>query len=252
MYAKSNTLLSAAAAFAGLIAPIALAQEREWTSNDGGNLRMEAGDSTINWGSTPPWNIIRQIKDHCSSIGCHGNNELEADTEFVHQASHFDGTVTVSVEASFQSDGELGSLDNLVDLAAELIAEGESYEVEERFWHTGPCRGSRIDPCSSKFRHTSTEQVKAPKLTECFPHTAMETHSIDQYFQTNQIMVRYEDEDGGANAYLHIWVEATRHDDDNSGWCDLITTIGGAVSGAVGQGVAGGAFSLASLGCAAF
>lgn len=154
MYKKPQMLAGVALALIRVSHPVALAQE-EWRSEDGGNIRMEAGDETINWGSTPPWNIIHEIKDHCSSIGCHGNNELEADTEFVHQNSHFDGTITVSIEASFMADGEVGSLDNMVDLAAELIAEEDSYEIKEGHWNTGPCRGSRIDPCSSKYHQVT-------------------------------------------------------------------------------------------------
>lgn len=127
-----------------------LAQEQLWES-DSGNVRMDAGDGTINWGSTPPWVVLKEIKDHCSSVGCHGDDVLEVDTELITRDNgHSDAKVQVSVEGSFQSAGNLGSLENLVDLAAELVHTPDTYSIEERFWHTGPCNGGNIDPCSSE------------------------------------------------------------------------------------------------------
>lgn len=79
----------------------------------------------------------------------------------------------------------------------------------------------------------------------------METHSRDQYFQTNLVFVRVEDDEGSQLANLHLRVTIELDEDDGSGWCEFITTGGAAVAGAIDRSVVGGVFSLLSLGCSA-
>lgn len=76
---------------------------------------------------------------------------------------------------------------------------------------------------------------------------AGKTEHVDQYHLTDMIVVRVEGKDGDqkADMNVHITIEVP---DVGGGVCDSITKVGGAMAGAL-NGILGGIFTLASIGC---
>lgn len=71
--------------------------------------------------------------------------------------------------------------------------------------------------------------------------------SADQYSATNLIIVRVEDAGGSQLADMSVSIRVDV-DDVGGGVCETITAVGGAMAGAI-NGIAGGIFALAGLGC---
>jgi hypothetical protein len=76
---------------------------------------------------------------------------------------------------------------------------------------------------------------------------AGKTEHVDQYHLTDMIVIRVEGKDGDqkADMNVHVTIEVP---DVGGGVCDSITTVGGAMAGAL-SGILGGIFTLAGIGC---
>jgi hypothetical protein len=93
-----------------------------WENSDGeGNVRIAVHDETFNWGTTLPSEALDQIKDHCSSVGCHSGDKLYVSTGIVDGFDLQDRDLELSIQGSFSVNDELGSLEELVEIAKEVV-----------------------------------------------------------------------------------------------------------------------------------
>ncbi|KAL2209370.1 hypothetical protein CC79DRAFT_1367556 [Sarocladium strictum] len=199
---------------------IDIRDDDRWESESGdGNVRITAGSERINWGTMKPSEALEKIKDHCATNGCHGDDVLTVTSQIPGDARLEDHDINISVEGSFAKEGAQGSLNDLVDIAKELVK--ASFEVEEQ----------------------RTSDKICTTWTMCGPQ---DYHDVELFLQTNRIIIRVEDDDGNQQANMAIRITTGASADGD--WCSDITSIGSTVAGLVG-GVGGGVFSLAGLFC---
>jgi hypothetical protein len=199
---------------------IQVRQNDRWESESGdGNVRITAGSDKVNWGTMRPSEALEEIKNHCASNGCHGNDVLTVKSQIPGSARLEDHDINISVEGSFAKEGEKGSLDDLVDIAKELVKAAVE-TAEER-----------------------TSDKICTTWTMCGPQDYFD---VELFMQTDRIIVRVEDDDGNLQANMAISISTSTAADGD--WCEDITSIGSTAAGLVGA-VGGGVFSLASLFC---
>src|SRR5688572_8672935 len=105
-------------AVAALVAGVVHAQNDRWeNSEEDGNVRIAIEDETFNWGTAPPWDVLDEIKNHCSSVGCHTDDKLTVPTKIISGYNMMDKELELSIQASFSENDALGSIDDLVELA---------------------------------------------------------------------------------------------------------------------------------------
>jgi hypothetical protein len=98
------------------------AQAQRWENPEGtGNVRIAAQDETFNWGTTLPSEALNRIKEHCSNVGCHSGDKLYVDTTIISVNSKFDRQLELSIQGSFSENDEIGSLEDLVEIAKEVV-----------------------------------------------------------------------------------------------------------------------------------
>ncbi|KAK2599960.1 hypothetical protein QQS21_005344 [Conoideocrella luteorostrata] len=198
-----------------------------WQNKDGGNTKADLADHKVNYGTTPPWDALDQIKKHCLSNGCSSDSSFEVDTKVVKDDQLVGAKIKIAVGGSFNDAGQEGNLDQLVEIVKSVAAHSP-YDVKKGVpYQVGNgCIPGAAGP------------------TPCDPG---KTEHADQYHLTDMIVVRVEGKDGDqkADMNVHTTIEVP---DVGGGVCADITKVGGAMAGAI-NGILGGIFTLASLGC---
>lgn len=214
-----------------------------WKNPDGGNTRADISDTKINYGSTPPWYAFDRIKEECLSTGCSSAKSFEYKTDYVVSGSFKQGNLLVSVDGSFNDEGEEGNLDQLVEIV-KSVAGGSPYDYTQgkTYYIGNGCGLSGPTPCDRKCNTRPSTRVHCADIK-----IAGDKYEMDEYIATDMISVRVEAEDGGMLADMTVFVEV-EIGETKSGVCSMITTVGSTIGGLV-SGIAGGIFSLASLGC---
>ena len=100
-----------------------------WSSSDpvpsgSYNVSSALSDSTTNWGRAPPWDALDTIKDNCISLGCNTADPITYDTQVIDGPNLVDAQITMTVDADANDDGQPGSLDDLVEIAKTVVANG--------------------------------------------------------------------------------------------------------------------------------
>jgi hypothetical protein len=101
-----------------------------WSNPDGGNTKADLADHKVNYGSTPPWDALDKIKDHCLSNGCSSDSNFEVDTNVVKDDQLVTAKIKLAVGGSFNDGGEEGNLDQLVEIVKNVAAHSP-YDVKK-------------------------------------------------------------------------------------------------------------------------
>lgn len=101
-----------------------------WSNPDGGNTKADLADHKVNYGSTPPWDALDKIKDHCLSNGCSSDSKFEIDTNVVKDDQLIGAKIKIAVGGSFNDPGQEGSLDQLVEIVKNVAAHSP-YDVKK-------------------------------------------------------------------------------------------------------------------------
>ncbi|KAL2684912.1 hypothetical protein Neosp_006005 [[Neocosmospora] mangrovei] len=201
--------------FSAALLAIGVAAEDAWTNPDGGNTHVDIGNKKVAYGYTPPWYAFDKIKEECPSNGCNSENKIEYATGVIQNGEMRPATITLAVEGSFNGFGEQGSRDDLVEIV-KAVSGASQYDFEQGVSY--------------------------------YVGNAGKKEYADQYTATDLIVVRVENEDGSLLADMSVSIKVDV-DDGGEGVCDTITSVSGAIAGAI-NGLAGGIFSLAALACA--
>lgn len=128
------------------------ASAQKWTNPDGGNTNANIGDTKIAYGYTPPWYALDKIKEECPSNGCNSENKIEYSTGIIQDGEMKSATITISVEGSFNDEGEEGNRDQLVEIV-KAVAGASKYDYEkDKTYRTGNgCVVSGPIPCDRKY-----------------------------------------------------------------------------------------------------
>lgn len=116
--------------------PALITRKDKWENPDGGNTDVQVGDKKINWGSKPPWDALNEIKDHCLSNGCNGDDKLTVKTKILDGDTLDEGDITISIEGTFARDDEDGNIDQLTDLVKAAAARS-NYDVKTESYAEG-------------------------------------------------------------------------------------------------------------------
>lgn len=147
-----TTTMKHALLAAAILAVAVHADDEKWeNSEEEGNVRIAVEDETFNWGTNPPWHVLDEIKNHCSSVGCHTGDKLYVPTEIISGFNKQDRELELSIQASFSENDKLGSIDDLVEIAK--AASATNYEVKSQSYDSGrSCEsaGSSVG-CNRKF-----------------------------------------------------------------------------------------------------
>ncbi|RSL54040.1 hypothetical protein CEP53_007545 [Fusarium sp. AF-6] len=205
---------------------IGVATDDVWTNPDGGNTHVDIGNNKVAYGYTPPWYAFDKIKEECPSNGCNSENKIEYATGVIQNGEMRSAIITLAVEGSFNGAGEQGNRDDLVEIV-KAVSGASQYDFEQgvSYYVGNGCAVSGFIPCSPGKKEYA-----------------------DQYTATDLIVVRVENDDGSLLADMSVSIKVDV-DDGGEGVCDTITSVGGAIAGAI-NGLAGGVFSLAALACA--
>lgn len=110
------------------------AQDDKWEESNGeGNIRIACEDETFNWGTTLPSEALDQIKQHCSSVGCHAGDKLYVPTGIVDGFDMMDRELELSIQGSFSVNDDMGSLEELVEIAKEVVK--GNHELKHTTWN---------------------------------------------------------------------------------------------------------------------
>lgn len=116
--------------------PALLTRKDKWENPDGGNTDVQVGDKKINWGSKPPWDALNEIKDHCLSNGCNGDDKLTVKTKILDGDTLDEGEISISIDGTFAEEGEDGNIDQLTDLVKAAVA-NSNYDVKTETYAEG-------------------------------------------------------------------------------------------------------------------
>ncbi|KAH7250383.1 hypothetical protein B0J15DRAFT_560845 [Fusarium solani] len=213
---------------------IGAAAEDPWTNPDGGNTHVDIGNKKVAYGYTPPWYAFDKIKEECPSNGCNSENKIEYATGGIQNGEMRPAIITLAVEGSFNGVGEQGSRDDMVEIV-KAVSGASQYDFEQgvSYYVGNGCAVWGLFPVLVRL---DSRELAGKK------------EYADQYTATDLIVVRVENEDGGLLADMSVSIKVDV-DDGGEGVCDTITSVGGAIAGAI-NGLAGGVFSLAALACA--
>jgi hypothetical protein len=84
---------------------------------EGGYATVEYGDGLLNYGARDPATILDIIRDECLETACDPSGGLGFTSLVINADTPNDVSYTVSVQGSFNPDGERGSKAQLLDLA---------------------------------------------------------------------------------------------------------------------------------------
>ena len=231
---------TAASAFLG-------AQAQTWeNSEEDGNVRIAVHDDTFNWGTTLPSEALDQIKDHCSSVGCHSGDKLYVPTGIVDGWTLHDRDLELSIQASFSVNDEIGSLEELVEIAKEVVK--GNHELRHYTYNDSGrwCDAPSNVGCVRKLHCSDLGEQERLMLTNVSIAGQHDDPVAEQFYTTNQIHIRV-DEGTGPDLLIMISVAES---DSGAPWCENIGAAGAAIAGGLSANpMVGSAFSLASLIC---
>nr|CEG04644.1 unnamed protein product [Fusarium clavum] len=198
-----------------------------YESEDGGFAIVEYGDGKLNYGGRLPSSVLDLIRDECGETACNPSGGLGFSTLVVNSNRANDVDYTVSVEGSFNLEGQRGSKTQLLDLAKmafqEVYNSGVAKLEEDVLYVTGECPPNQTNGCPGQG-----------------------TGYTDQWESTDHVHVRINDDSGNMKGFLNVGV-AMSNSDAGTGICEAL----GAASAGVGlvNSAAGAGISMLSIGC---
>lgn len=130
-----------------------------YESEDGGFAIVEYGDGKLNYGGRLPSSVLDLIRDECGETACNPSGGLGFSTLVVNSNRANDVDYTVSVEGSFNLEGQRGSKTQLLDLAKmafqEVYNSGVAKLEEDVLYITGECPPNQTNGCPGKFHMTT-------------------------------------------------------------------------------------------------
>jgi hypothetical protein len=122
--------------------------------NADGFAEVEYGDGKLNYGARVPSTVLDIIKDECGELSCNPSGGFGFSTRVITSGFEDDKSYTVSVEGSFNSAGERGNKEQLLELAKlafqEVYNSGIATLREDVKYVTGGCPASQTNGCASK------------------------------------------------------------------------------------------------------
>jgi hypothetical protein len=129
-----------------------------YESEDGYAI-VEYGDGSLNYGARVPSTVLDVIRDECGETACNPSGGLGFSTLVVNSDRGNDVSYTISVEGSFNLDGDRGSKAQLLDLAKmafeEVYDAGVAKRREGVIYVVNECPPSQVHGCPGKSRTTS-------------------------------------------------------------------------------------------------
>ncbi|KAG8410589.1 hypothetical protein J3459_017063 [Metarhizium acridum] len=161
-----------------------------WSSPDGGDTRADLAGHKFNYESTPPWDALGKIKDHCLSNGCSSDSKFEVDTNVVKDDQLVGAKIKIAVGGSFNDPGQEGSLNQLVKIV-ESVAAHSPHDVKSVPYQVGNgCIPGPIGPtpCDCEFAQALVFLIRKGKThTDLNMVTSGKTEHVDQYHLTDMI-----------------------------------------------------------------
>ncbi|KAJ4004788.1 hypothetical protein NW752_009545 [Fusarium irregulare] len=198
-----------------------------YKSEDGGFAIVEYGDGKLNYGGRLPSSVLDLIRDECGETACNPSGGLGFTTVVVNSDRGNDVDYTVSVEGSFNLEGQRGSKSQLLDLAKmafqEVFNAGVAKLQEDVKYITGECPPSQVHGCPGQSSATT-----------------------DQWESTDHVHVRINDDSGNMKGFLNVGV-AMSDSGAGTGICESLSAASagvGLVNAAAGAGI-----SMLSIGC---
>ncbi|RYP80286.1 hypothetical protein DL770_006285 [Monosporascus sp. CRB-9-2] len=88
------------------------------------DVRLEARDTSLSYGTTKVWEAFGKLKKHCTSVGCSDGGTLKVYAKIVTKQRPQEMKITISAEGPLGGEGR-GTLENMVGLTkAAVQAEG--------------------------------------------------------------------------------------------------------------------------------
>lgn len=128
--------------------------------NGNGNVQAEYGDNLMSFGHLVPSSTLDLILEGCGTLACKPGSTLTEDSVFVSNNRKSDAKVTLTIEGSFNRDGEAGDAKHLVAMARSVMQQvyeqGKAQREQGVMYITGECPDSRTHGCLSKSHLTSS------------------------------------------------------------------------------------------------
>ncbi|KAF4989076.1 hypothetical protein FGRMN_9361 [Fusarium graminum] len=202
-------------------------QNTDLYKNEDGYAIVEYGDGSLNYGSRLPSTVLDLIRDECGETACNPSGGLGFSALVVNSDRGNDVSYTVSVEGTFNLDGDRGSKAQLLDLAKmafqEVYNSGVAKLREDVIYVTGECPPNQTNGCPGQG-----------------------VAYADQWESTDHVHVRINDDSGNLKGYLNVGV-AMNDSGAGSGVCEALSAASagvGLVNAAAGAGI-----SMLSIGC---
>jgi hypothetical protein len=129
-------------------------QNTKLYDNADGYAIVEYGDGSLNYGARLPSTVLDIIRDECGETACNPSGGLGFSTIVVNSDRANDVSYTVSVEGTFNLDGDRGSKAQLLDLAKmafqEVYNAGVAKLRENVIYVTGECPPNQTNGCPGK------------------------------------------------------------------------------------------------------